>query len=406
MATIITTYDELKSAFSSGGEYELGDDITVTGGLNTTRNGCTIYLKDHSLLGNGSLSSRNWGPLNIYGPGYIHCSISFDEHNTSHQSGSGKISGATLYNRVTAYYQSHCTIENCEIKGIAGTAVSVPSESTSITVTGCKFSNNSTCINVVLGSATVSDSTFTNSTDTAVKITNHEYVRGGFTATNCVFNNNKGTKGGAVYTYNYYSSSFTNCTFTNNSADYGGAIYTEQPTSGRSSWGGASLTDCVVTNNTASSGGGGYGQITFHGKCIVKDNTTTSGEPNNMVLTRYFLESDEYYSPGNPTGEVHIKSIARGSMSYGGYLFRGYAREDGYNCFYSDTTPVYTSYREASTNSARWGDYVPPRPETPPAYLKKNGQWVAGVPYIKVNGSWKPVSEAYIKVNGTWKKQV
>ena len=88
---------------------------------------------------------------------------------------------------------------------------------------------------------------------------------------NCIFDANSASRGGAVSSYPYYSSSsssFTNCIFTSNSASRGGAVFSFSSSS--------FFTNCTFTSNSASDGGAVYSSFSSFSSCTFALNEATS----------------------------------------------------------------------------------------------------------------------------------
>jgi parallel beta-helix repeat protein/predicted outer membrane repeat protein len=112
---------------------------------------------------------------------------------------------------------------------------------------------------------------------------------------NCKFENNHGSRGGAIHCHSYYSPKLTNCIFTGNSSRYGGGIHIDEGSpiltncrfSGNSavSWGGAvyceetsspTIRNCLIIGNKAGDDGGGIaitdGSDAIIENCTISDN--------------------------------------------------------------------------------------------------------------------------------------
>ena len=128
----------------------------------------------------------------------------------------------------------------------------------------------------------------------------------------CIFANNKcDDDGGAIYINNNPSEEkaaqysnlgspatiFDGCTFrNNNAADIGGAIFVDDDN--------VALISVTIQNNTAKTAGGGVwvdslSDITFKGKCVVKDNICSKDSAFRNVTLQKGLASQAYvYSAG------------------------------------------------------------------------------------------------------------
>ncbi|MHC4646359.1 MAG: right-handed parallel beta-helix repeat-containing protein, partial [Planctomycetota bacterium] len=130
-------------------------------------------------------------------------------------------------------------------------------ESSSPTVTGCKFSNNSAGAGGGLfnwsSSPSLTDCNFSNN-PAGWGGGMHNGQSSSPSVTNCTFTGNTAsTNGGGMYNVDSSNPTLTGCTFTGNSAPPSGAG------GGLFNWSGSpSLTDCNFSNNSAGWGGGVY----------------------------------------------------------------------------------------------------------------------------------------------------
>ena len=132
---------------------------------------------------------------------------------------------------------------------------------------------------------------------------------------NCIFAGNQAhDSGGAVYIDNNpdddMATIFDGCVFRNNTAgERGGAIFIDDDN--------VALINVTIENNTAKEGGGGgwvdsQSDITFKGKCIVKNNTCTDNSDfRNVTLQRYGAAKAYVWSAGLTAGSyIGINSDA------------------------------------------------------------------------------------------------
>ena len=132
---------------------------------------------------------------------------------------------------------------------------------------------------------------------------------------NCIFAGNKAhEEGGAVYIDNNpvddMATIFDGCVFRNNTAGKrGGAIFIDDDN--------VALINVTIENNTAKEGGGGVwvdsqSDITFKGKCIVRNNTCTDNSDfRNVTLERYGAAKAYVWSAGLTAGSyIGINSDA------------------------------------------------------------------------------------------------
>ena len=151
-------------------------------------------------------------------------------------------------------------------------------------ITNCTFQNNSASFGGAViffksqGYDIITYCTFQNNSATvgggAVML---EQSTGNDSITNCTFQNNSASFGGAVYFFKSQGYDIiTNSTFQNNSATVGGgAVRLEQST------GNDSITNCTFQNNSATFGGGVHsvesqGNVSIT-SCIFENNSATSG---------------------------------------------------------------------------------------------------------------------------------
>ena len=182
---------------------------------------------------------------------------------------------------------STATLTNCTLSDDSaangGGGICTDGRST-LTVKQCTFSDDSAATgggiaNVQGGTATVTESTFSNDSKSAF------VNQGTATLTACTFNNDSGISGGGLE--NLATATVTNCTFSNDTAtstssiDGGGAI------ANVNAIGGATLTvlNCTIANSAAINGCSGGGILNQTGatlnliNTIVAENTATGSGP-------------------------------------------------------------------------------------------------------------------------------
>ena len=96
---------------------------------------------------------------------------------------------------------------------------------------------------------------------------------------NCSFNNNQGSKGGAVYySSGYLTMNITNCSFYNNSAEYGGAIFGNYLNT-------FNVINSTFEKNTAKHGGAIYTDMTNRYKYFNTQDIINSTFTNNTAVS-------------------------------------------------------------------------------------------------------------------------
>lgn len=95
------------------------------------------------------------------------------------------------------------------------------------------------------------------------------------------------------------------------------------------------------------------------------------------------------------------KALTKNGFSKAGYKFLGWSTDSGAKvATYTDQQSVSNL---TSTNGATVILYAVWEAEQAQLYTKKDGAWVQGPTYVKVNGAWVVAKQIYTKVNGEWK---
>ena len=275
---------------------------TSTGGITDyTGNGLTIsncsFSGNTSDLEGGAIAA---GPLTITNSAFFNNSA---------------LNGSAIY----AY--STVTVSGCTFtgnKGVdnnsinaksSGGAITISGNGGSLSVSNCRFNQNSASFGGAIShedyggsagplSTTIHDSTFTGNTTTQ----NGGAIAASFgrlIVSNCTFAGNTASNfGGGIYGYNL-DLTMRNCTLANNTAQTGGGIYTQG--TGNNYAGTANLSSCTLSRNAAPNGGGIY-------------NTGTSGGNSFVVLSNTIL-----YSTNADPGANLINDGLGTSISSQGY---------------------------------------------------------------------------------------
>jgi len=203
----------------------------------------TYYYKDGSSFKNGALYVNGKDvTLDLNGHSIIHTSqqkydIQSEKSNLSvidSTNNHGAINGVTISGGTLKL--NSITVRDSKDAGLRA-------DKTKLDIKNTVFKNNanSAIITEENANGTISSSTFSGNRQTALFNKDSS-----LTVSSSVFENNSGTKGGAIY--NHESIEVKDCTFRNNSASYGGAIFTDNKTT---------VSNSAITDNTASSNGGG-----------------------------------------------------------------------------------------------------------------------------------------------------
>jgi len=276
--------------------------ITTATVINLNLNGKTIDLNEHHI----DLYS-NTPTFNLYD---IH------QGNTVGKLTNGKSSdGGAIYINYGCFSLYGGKIENC-IATTSGGAVYVGTGEFNMrggSIVGCESTNEfkgggavfiSDAGKFVMYDGTIDGCESAEAAGAVYVRVGQQFVMYDGTIKNCV----AATKGGAVEcsegSFHMYGG-----TLTGNKANYGGAVYNGQSVSSFHMHGG------TITGNKAKYAGGGVydsaGDISFDGKCIVKDNYSYGG--NNLVDSN--KKRDNVFSPGftigneGAEGEISDKTL-------------------------------------------------------------------------------------------------
>ena len=300
------------------------DSSTIQARIDEAVNGDTILLADGVYTGPGNynidLKGKSVTVKSVNGPNK--CIIDCQQLGR----------GFLVYNCETVYLTG-VTIKNADSKDNSGGAVNV--SNSDITIVNCVFNNNKASrgsavySSSLLGSTFIS-CTFTKNNDRAVSCSHSDFI-------DCTFTSNSG--GAVVASF----STFTNCTFTNNgsSSSSGGAVAYNAS---------AAFANCTFTRNIASSGGavsaffGLWSSSTFT-NCIFANNSAAFGGAT------YFPSPSSFYI----TYQYHSSSFTNCSLANNEAIEQGGA-------IWCDTE-ISEDYPIVLKNCILWGNIAPEGPE-------------------------------------------
>ncbi len=143
----------------------------------------------------------------------------------------------------------------------------------------------------------------------------------------------------------------------------------------------------IKFEQTGSNSSSAYNTIT----CTYNGSTTDT-------VTAYYRYNINYHfsliiGSANTTirGDVIIKGYTYGSNT----LYTGTINPDSVNVGAETISSTGTVNSFSCSAVKRFADTL---------QLKISNAWKSATPYIKINGSWKKVSDVYLKIDGSWKK--
>lgn len=377
MATVITTLDQLKTACSSGGDYELGADISgvnVTVPSNKTLN---LDLKTYTLSAtSGSVITVNGGTLVLSGTtGKI-------TGGTGTNAGSGYLKtyyGGGVYIKSGSFIMNGGNITgNTAQKGTIGLGYGggVSAYGGSFTLNGGTISNNTGSrgggVHVREGRTfTMTGGTISNNTGDGIYLgTNSTFtMSGGYVV------NNSGSTGGA-YLYDTVTAYISGGVFENNRYNSANRLQ------------GLDVSDDSLLYLSG-------GVEIKDGLYFINDYDTTQRPlrlNGNLTGVVYKIQ----YS--NPSGSGHVETIGE---IMGSTLSTSYTGAEKIILIDSSRNPL-ASAKVSGTNLV-WGTYVPPVTGVK-IPVNVNGVWKDATPSVNVNGVWKDVIGAWVNVSGAWKE--